>query len=148
PPGEDPSLFTIGDTAYVEDGTVFNSDFLDGLSVPEAKRAVGERLEQLGRGERTIAYRLRDWGVSRQRYWGCPIPIIHCAKCGIVPVPEQDLPVVLPLDIKNYVPKGRSPLADSPSFMNTKCPSCGGAAQRDPDTMDTFMDSSWYQFRY
>ena len=93
PPGADPQRFTIGDEAYVEDGILFNSEFLDGLSVAEAKRAAGERLEALGRGERTIAYRLRDWGVSRQRYWGCPIPVIHCPDCGIVPVPEHDLPV-------------------------------------------------------
>src|SRR5262249_57520268 len=102
PPGQDPARFTdetIGDTASVEDGTAFNSDFLNGLSVAEAKRAVGERLEQLGHGERTIAYRLRDSGVSRHRYCGCPIPIIHCEKCGGVPVPEQDLPVELPQDV-------------------------------------------------
>ncbi len=93
PPGADPARFAIGEVAYVEDGALFNSDFLDGLPVAEAKRAAGERLEALGRGERTIAYRLRDWGVSRQRYWGCPIPVIHCPNCGIVPVPEGDLPV-------------------------------------------------------
>src|SRR5438552_14005688 len=96
PPGEDAATFTIGDTAYVDDGKLINSTFLDGLSVAEAKRAAGERLEKLGRGERTTVYRLRDWGVSRQRYWGCPIPVIYCSACGIVPVPEKDLPIILP----------------------------------------------------
>ena len=96
PHGVEPGAFTISDTAYVDDGTIFNSEFLDGLTVPEAKRRVGERLEADGNGERTTIYRLRDWGVSRQRYWGCPIPVIHCGKCGIVSVPEQDLPVTLP----------------------------------------------------
>src|SRR5262249_19536716 len=99
PPGADPPNFVIGDTAYLEDGTLFNSDFLDGLPVAEAKRAAVERLETLGRGTRATAYRLRDWGVSRQRYWGCPIPVIHCEPCGIVPVPEKDLPVILPEDV-------------------------------------------------
>ena len=146
PPGEDPAHFTIGDTAYVEDGTAFNSDFLDGLSVAEAKRAVGERLEQLGRGERTIAYRLRDWGVSRQRYWGCPIPIIHCPKCGIVPVPEQDLPVELPQDASFNEPG--NPLARHPTWKYVTCPTCDGAAERETDTFDTFMDSSWYFLRF
>jgi leucyl-tRNA synthetase len=146
PPGEDPVHFTIGDTAYVEDGTVFNSDFLDGLSVAEAKRAVGERLEQLGRGERTIAYRLRDWGVSRQRYWGCPIPIIHCATCGIVPVPQQDLPVELPQDVSFSEPG--NPLDRHPTWKHVACPSCGGKAERETDTFDTFMDSSWYFLRF
>src|SRR5213078_2057772 len=146
PPGEDPSLFTIGATAYIEDGTVFNSDFLDGLSVPEAKRAVGERLEQLGRGERTIAYRLRDWGVSRQRYWGCPIPIIHSPKCGIVPVPEKDLPVTLPQDVAFDQPG--NPLDRHPTWKHVNCPRCQGAAQRETDTFDTFFESSWYFLRF
>src|SRR5437773_2791776 len=146
PPGEDPKHFTIGDTAYVEDGTAFNSDFLDGLAVADAKRAVGERLEQLGRGERTIAYRLRDWGVSRQRYWGCPIPIIHCPKCGIVPVPEKDLPVTLPQDVTFDQPG--NPLDRHPTWKHANCPRCQGAAQRETDTFDTFFESSWYFLRF
>jgi leucyl-tRNA synthetase len=149
PPAQDPAKFTeeaIGHTAYVEDGTAFNSDFLDGLSVAEAKRAAGERLEQLGRGERTIAYRQRDWGVSRQRYWGCPIPIVHCAKCGIVPVPEQDLPVALPMDVSFDAPG--NPLDRHPTWKHVNCPSCGGSAERETDTLDTFFDSSWYFLRF
>jgi leucyl-tRNA synthetase len=146
PHSEDPTKFTIGDTAFVEDGTVFNSDFLDGLSVSAAKRTVGERLEEFGRGERTIAYRLRDWGVSRQRYWGCPIPIIHCKKCGIVPVPERDLPVELPQDVSFSRPG--NPLDRHPTWKRVKCPSCGGPAERETDTFDTFFESSWYFLRF
>jgi len=149
PPGEDPAQFTdkaIGDTAYVEDGIAFNSDFLDGLSVADAKRVAGERLEQLGRGERTIAYRLRDWGVSRQRYWGCPIPLIHCRKCGIVPVPEADLPVTLPRDVSFDQPG--NPLDRHPAWKHVKCPRCHGDAQRETDTLDTFFDSAWYFLRF
>ena len=108
--------------------------------------AIGAKLQATGAGEPKTQYRLRDWGISRQRYWGCPIPIIHCERCGDVPVPEQDLPVVLP---ENVVPDGAgSPLAKMPEFYETQCPSCGGAARRETDTMDTFMESSWYQFRY
>ena len=146
PPGADPADFAIGETAYVEDGTVFNSAFLDGLSVAEAKRAAAERLEALGRGERTIAYRLRDWGVSRQRYWGCPIPVIHCAACGIVPVPEKDLPVTLPEDVSFDVPG--NPLDHHPTWKHVACPRCGGPARRETDTFDTFFDSSWYFLRF
>jgi leucyl-tRNA synthetase len=146
PPGEDPAHFTIGDAAYVEDGTVFNSDFLDGLSVPDAKRAVGGRLEQLGHGERTIAYRLRDWGVSRQRYWGCPIPLIHCPTCGIVPVPEANLPVTLPQDVSFDQPG--NPLDRHPTWKHVTCPTCRGPAERETDTLDTFFDSSWYFLRF
>jgi leucyl-tRNA synthetase len=146
PPSEDPATFTIGDDAYAEDGTVFNSGFLDGLSVADAQRAAGERLEQLGRGERSIAYRLRDWGVSRQRYWGCPIPLIHCPDCGIVPVPEQDLPVELPSDVSFDRPG--NPLDHHPTWKHVDCPRCGGPAYRETDTLDTFFDSSWYFLRY
>jgi len=146
PPGADPAYFTIGDTPYVDDGTAFNSDFLDGLSVADAKRAVGERLGQLGRGERTIAYRLRDWGVSRQRYWGCPIPVIHCPTCGIVPVPERDLPVTLPQDVSFNEPG--NPLDRHPTWKYVTCPVCHGAAQRETDTFDTFFESSWYFLRF
>jgi leucyl-tRNA synthetase len=146
PPGEDAATFSIGDTAYVDDGTLINSAFLDGLSVAEAKRAAGERLEKLGHGERTTVYRLRDWGVSRQRYWGCPIPVIHCRVCGIVPVPESDLPVELPEDVTFEVPG--NPLDHHPTWKHVACPRCGGPAQRETDTFDTFFESSWYFLRF
>jgi leucyl-tRNA synthetase len=146
PPDADPARFAIGPEAYVGDGTIYNSAFLDGLSVPAAKRAAGERLEQLGRGERTVMYRLRDWGVSRQRYWGCPIPVIHCPACGIVPVPEQDLPVTLPEDVSFDRPG--NPLEHHPTWKHVACPRCGGPAQRETDTFDTFVESSWYFLRY
>jgi leucyl-tRNA synthetase len=146
PPGTDPATFRIGDTAYVEDGVAFNSDFLNGLSVAEAKRAAGERLEKLGRGQRTIAYRLRDWGVSRQRYWGCPIPVIHCPACGIVPVPEDELPVELPRDVSFDRPG--NPLDHHPTWKYVACPRCKRPAQRETDTFDTFFESSWYFLRF
>jgi len=146
PPGEDGATFSVGDTAYVEDGTIYNSNFMNGLSVADAKRAVGERLQQLGRGEATLAYRLRDWGVSRQRYWGCPIPLIHCPACGIVPVPEKDLPVELPQDVTFDRPG--NPLDHHPTWKHVACPTCGGPAQRETDTLDTFVDSSWYFLRF
>jgi leucyl-tRNA synthetase len=146
PPGADPRTFTIDDTAFTDDGTLYNSDFLDGLSVPAAKRAVGEYLKQLGRGSRTTVYRLRDWGVSRQRYWGCPIPVVHCKACGIVPVPESDLPVTLPEDVDFSLPG--NPLARHPNWKHVPCPRCGGAAERETDTFDTFFESSWYFLRF
>ena len=146
PPGADPASFAVGDTAYVDDGTAFNSGFLDGLSVTEAKRAVGECLEAAGTGQRTTAYRLRDWGVSRQRYWGCPIPVIHCPDCGIVPVPEDDLPVELPLDVTFDRPG--NPLDHHPTWKHVACPYCNSPSQRDTDTLDTFFDSSWYFLRF
>ena len=146
PPGADPANFTIGETPYLDDGTVFNSGFLDGLSVTAAKRAAAERLEALGRGERTTAYRLRDWGVSRQRYWGCPIPVIHCGACGIVPVPEKDLPVTLPEDVSFEIPG--NPLDHHPIWKHVPCPHCGRPAQRETDTFDTFFESSWYFLRF
>jgi leucyl-tRNA synthetase len=146
PPGADPARFAIGETAYVEDGTLYNSAFLDGLPVAEAKRAAAERIEALGRGERTVAYRLRDWGVSRQRYWGCPIPLIHCRECGIVPVPEADLPVRLPEDVSFAEPG--NPLDHHPTWKHVRCPRCGGGALRETDTLDTFFDSSWYFLRF
>ncbi len=142
----DPARFAIADEAYVDDGTLFNSDFLDGLKVDEAKRAVGERLEALQRGRRVTAYRLRDWGVSRQRYWGCPIPVIHCGDCGIVPVPEADLPVTLPEDVSFAAPG--NPLAQHPTWQHVACPKCGRPARRDTDTLDTFFNLSWYFLRF
>ncbi|HEX3862179.1 MAG TPA: leucine--tRNA ligase [Stellaceae bacterium] len=146
PAGADPAQFAVGDTAYVDDGTIFNSDFMDGLSVADAKRAVADRLEQSRRGTRTIAYRLRDWGVSRQRYWGCPIPIIHCPDCGVVPVPEDDLPVELPQDVTFDRPG--NPLDRHPTWKHVACPYCNSPSTRETDTFDTFFESSWYFLRF
>ena len=129
-----------------ENGVLVNSNEFNGLNFQAAFDAIAAKLQAASAGEPKTQYRLRDWGISRQRYWGCPVPIIHCDKCGDVPVPEQDLPVVLP---ENVVPDGAgSPLAKMPEFYETKCPKCGGAAKRETDTMDTFVESSWYQFRY
>ncbi len=136
--------------AYTEDGPAINSGFLDGLYVEEAKQKIITWMEEKGIGQAKVNYRLRDWLISRQRYWGTPIPMIHCDSCGIVPVPYEDLPVVLPTlkDVEDIRPKGKSPLAAHPEFYQCTCPKCGGAAQRDTDTMDTFFDSSWYFLRY
>ena len=129
-----------------EDNFLVNSGEFNGLNFQAAFDAIAAKLQAASAGEPKTQYRLRDWGISRQRYWGCPVPIIHCDTCGDVPVPEQDLPVVLP---ENVVPDGAgSPLAKMPEFYETKCPKCGGAAKRETDTMDTFVESSWYQFRY
>ncbi|MBB5542542.1 leucine--tRNA ligase [Paraburkholderia fungorum] len=129
-----------------KDGTLVNSGKYDGLNYTQAVDAIAADLKELGLGDKQITWRLRDWGVSRQRYWGTPIPIIHCPTCGDVPVPEKDLPVVLPEDL---VPDGTgNPLAKSEAFVNCTCPTCGGAAKRETDTMDTFVDSSWYFYRY
>ncbi len=133
--------------AYVDPGEMVNSGPFDGTSADKAIPETIKYAEAKGIGRARINYRLRDWLISRQRYWGTPIPIIHCPSCGAVRVPDEDLPVILP-DVKNYLPKGRSPLADVPEFMNVTCPKCGGEAVRDADTMDTFICSSWYFLRY
>lgn len=133
--------------AYTEPGTMVNSGKFDGLPNEEGKEAIADYVEAQGWGKRTITYRLRDWLISRQRYWGTPIPMIHCPKCGIVPVPEEDLPVVLPHDAE-FKPTGESPLALHEGFVNVECPKCGERARRETDTMDTFMDSNWYFIRY
>lgn len=133
--------------AYLGDGPAINSDFLNGLNVEDAKKKIIIWLEQNGIGKSKVNYRLRDWLISRQRYWGTPIPIIHCENCGEVPVDEKDLPVELPYDV-HFKPGGESPLLSSEKFMNVKCPKCRADAKRDPDTMDTFVDSSWYYFRF
>ena len=146
PPDADPKTFAIGDEAYVGPGTAYNSVFLDGKTVEEAKAAAIARLQELGHGEGAIQYRLRDWGVSRQRYWGCPIPVIHCPDCGIVPVPESDLPVELPDDVDLSGPG--NPLARHPTWPQVDCPRCGTAARRETDTFDTFFESSWYFARF
>jgi leucyl-tRNA synthetase len=146
PANADPSSFEIDGEAYTGEGKIFNSDFLDGLSVDEAKSLMADRLEATGSGKRAITYRLRDWGVSRQRYWGCPIPVIHCADCGIVPVPHIDLPVSLPEDVDFDTPG--NPLDNHPEWKHVSCPSCGGPATRETDTFDTFFESSWYFARF
>ncbi len=146
PKDGDAKSFTIGDEAYVEDGVIINSGFLDGLEVEPAKAEIGKRLAQLDQGGLTVVWRLRDWGVSRQRYWGCPIPVVHCPKCGIVPVPEADLPVTLPDDVKFDRPG--NPLDHHPRWKHVACPGCGGPGTRETDTFDTFFESSWYFARF
>ena len=142
----DAAEFSVGNEAYVGDGRLINSEFLDGMAVEDAKRTIIDRLEAAGAGESKVNYRLRDWGVSRQRYWGCPIPVIHCEHCGTVPVPEEDLPVVLPEDVT--FEKGGNPLVNHPTWKNVDCPQCGRPAQRETDTFDTFFESSWYFSRF
>jgi leucyl-tRNA synthetase len=146
PRGADADEHFILDEAYTGDGEIYNSDFLDGLGIEEAKTAVIDRLIDLGRGERALRYRLRDWGVSRQRFWGCPIPAIRCKACGIVPVPEDQLPVLLPEDADFSAPG--NPLARHPTWKHTTCPICSQPAERETDTLDTFVDSSWYFARF
>ena len=150
PAGEDPKAFAekleAGSVAFTDDGVLVNSDFLNGLKVDQAIRAAIAKLEELKLGKGTVQYRLRDWGVSRQRYWGCPIPVIHCTKCGPVPVPDKDLPVTLPEDVT--FDKPGNPLERHPSWKHVKCPSCGAAATRETDTFDTFVESSWYFARF
>ena len=135
------------DDAYVDEGTMVNSGRFDGLSGREGWDAVADEMEAKGIGHRDVKYKLRDWLISRQRYWGAPIPIVYCDRCGIVPVPEEQLPVLLPEDAE-FLPTGESPLKHHESFLHTTCPACGGPATRETDTMDTFMCSSWYHMRY
>ena len=140
----DPATMT---EAYVDEGILVNSGQFNGMENTKVLEAIADFLEAQGKGRRTIQYRLRDWGISRQRYWGAPIPMINCDKCGIVPVKEEDLPVVLPENVV-FSPEGGSPLAALPEFIHTTCPKCGGKAARETDTMDTFVESSWYFDRY
>ncbi len=130
-----------------EDGVLVNSGRFDGLPAEEGKRAIVEWLREQGKGAPAVSYRLRDWSMSRQRYWGCPIPIVHCERCGLLPVPDDQLPVLLP-EVEDYRPKGVPPLASNAEWLHVDCPRCGGPAVRDADTMDTFVDSSWYFLRY
>lgn len=133
--------------AYTEDGIMVNSDKFNGMDTIKAKREITKYIEELGVGSKATNFRLRDWLISRQRYWGTPIPIIYCDECGVVPVPEDNLPVLLPTDVE-FTGKGKSPLAINDKFINTTCPKCGKKAKRETDTMDTFVDSSWYFLRY
>jgi leucyl-tRNA synthetase len=146
PPGRELEEETLTE-AYVEEGLLVRSGPFTGMESREALEAIGRYLEERGIGKRTVNYRLRDWGISRQRYWGTPIPIIYCDVCGTVPVPYEDLPVSLPLDL-DMLEGGRSPLPEAESFYRVDCPRCGGEARRETDTMDTFIDSSWYFGRY
>jgi leucyl-tRNA synthetase len=151
PPDVDPKAFVITDTAYDGDGRMINSRFLDGMTIEQAKEEVAKRLEtEMGGnapvGERQVNFRLRDWGISRQRYWGCPIPVIHCERCGVVPVPDRELPVTLPEDAT--FDKPGNALDHHPTWKRVTCPKCRGKATRETDTMDTFVDSSWYFARF
>ena len=138
--------FEVTDTAYTQEGVLFNSPGLDGLTPEQAQAKLIADFEANGSGKKRVNYRLRDWGISRQRYWGCPIPVIHCTDCGAVPVPRADLPVQLPDDIT--FDKPGNPLDHHPDWKHVACPTCGGAAQRETDTFDTFIDSSWYYARF
>ena len=144
---DDPLKADTMTEAYVDEGILINSGKFDGMKNMQALDDIAEYLESIDRGRKTIEYRLRDWGISRQRYWGTPIPIINCEKCGVVPVPEKDLPVVLPKDVE-LTGEGGSPLEMIDSFINVTCPNCGGTAKRETDTMDTFVESSWYFNRF
>jgi leucyl-tRNA synthetase len=146
PPGADPATFEIGDEPYVGPGVIYHSDFLDGLDVEAAKAAAIARIEELGVGEGATVFRLRDWGVARQRGWGCPIPVVHCPKDGVVPLPKTALPVALPPD-PDFGKPGNA-LDRHPTWKHTTCPKCGGPATRETDTLDTFVDSSWYFARF
>ncbi|HEX3916095.1 MAG TPA: leucine--tRNA ligase [Caulobacteraceae bacterium] len=146
PPGADPATFEVANEAYVDGGRIFNSGFLDGLDIEAAKAAAIARIEGLGLGQGATVYRLRDWGIARQRGWGCPIPVVHCAACGIVAVPEADLPVALPSGL-DFSRPGNA-LDRHPTWKHTTCPGCGGPATRETDTLDTFVDSAWYFDRY
>jgi len=146
PEGEKIELETM-DTAYVEDGVMYNSGSFTGLSSLEGRKQIAEHLEKIEQGRQRITYRLRDWLISRQRYWGAPIPIVYCDKCGALPVPDESLPVMLPLNVE-FRPTGESPLNYIPEFLHTTCPQCGGEARRETDTMDTFVCSSWYFLRF
>nr|WP_276318592.1 class I tRNA ligase family protein [Marinitoga lauensis] len=133
--------------AFTEDGIMVNSDKFDGMKNREALPEIIKWLEENKLGEKSVQYKLRDWLISRQRYWGAPIPVVYCEDCGVVPVPEKDLPVRLPTDVK-FEPTGKSPLTYTEEFIHTTCPKCGKPARREVDTMDTFVDSSWYYLRY
>lgn len=146
PAGADSAAFHVEHEAYLGPGAIYQSDFLNGMDVEAAKSAAIARVEAQGQGQGATVYRLRDWGVSRQRYWGCPIPIVHCATCGPVGVPEAQLPVVLPDDVGFDQPG--NPLLRHPTWRHVTCPSCGGPAERETDTLDTFVDSSWYFARF
>jgi len=146
PPGADPASFQVADEAYTGPGTIFNSAELDGLDIEAAKAKAIDRVEAQGQGEGATVFRLRDWGVARQRGWGCPIPVVHCEKCGVVAVPKAQLPVALPEDL-DFSRPGNA-LDRHPTWKRVACPDCGGPAQRETDTLDTFVDSSWYFDRF
>ncbi len=148
PADADPATFAIEDEAYVGPGTLYNSGFLDGLTIEEGIAAAIEKIEEMGLGDGRTQYRLRDWGVSRQRFWGCPIPAIHCETCGVVPVPEKDLPVLLPETPAEEFKTPGNPLDRNDDWRTVPCPKCGRPARRETDTMDTFVDSSWYFARF
>ena len=146
PANKNPENFAIEDQAYIGDGKIINSDFLNGLSIESAKNRIIELLSDKKQGQPKVTYRLKDWGISRQRYWGCPIPVLHCNKCGIVPEKKENLPVKLPEDASFKDPG--NPLLSAKSWLNSSCPKCGELAERETDTMDTFVDSSWYFIRF